>query len=180
MIHPPPTSSSYWVVPQKLLAGVYPGAAEANAHRQKIRQLLAGGVRVFLSLMEADETNHEGKHFNPYEREVLAQDPDAKCVRFPIVDCNIPTRATMTEILDAIDSYHENGQAVYVHCWGGVGRTGTVVACWLLRKGIAMPDNVFEVLQELRQHDQERRFRRSPETDIQWQFVREWNESSSE
>lgn len=179
MTKSPPTNSSYWVVPQKLLAGAYPGAAEADAHRQKIEQLLDGGVQVFLSLMEADETNHEGKRFTPYEAEVLTQNPEAKCVRFPIVDCDVPTQSEMSEILDAIDSYHENGKAVYVHCWGGVGRTGTVVACWLLRKGLATTENVFEVLQQLRQHDRERGFRRSPETDIQWQFVREWKKFAS-
>lgn len=26
-------------------------------------------------------------------------------------------------------------QTVYVHCWGGVGRTGLVVGCWLVRHG---------------------------------------------
>ena len=28
------------------------------------------------------------------------------------------------QILDAIDSEISEGQKVYVHCWGGIGRTG--------------------------------------------------------
>ena len=111
---------------------------------------------------------------------MIAQNAEAECVRFPIVDGNIPTQTEMTKILEAIDSYNENDQAVYVHCWGGVGRTGTVIACWLLRKRLASKENVFDVLKQLRQHDQERGFRRSPETDIQWQFVREWNGFASQ
>ena len=36
-------------------------------------------------------------------------------------------------ILDAIDKALEDGKNVYVHCWGGIGRDGTVVGCWLVR-----------------------------------------------
>ena len=41
----------------------------------------------------------------------------------------------MASILDAIDAALDGGKTVYVHCWGGVGRTGTVVGCWLVRHG---------------------------------------------
>jgi protein-tyrosine phosphatase len=42
----------------------------------------------------------------------------------------------MTRILDDIDGEIDGGATVYVHCWGGVGRTGTVVGCWLMRHGL--------------------------------------------
>jgi protein-tyrosine phosphatase len=35
----------------------------------------------------------------------------------------------MTTILDAIDESMTAGKPVYVHCWGGMGRTGTVIGC---------------------------------------------------
>ncbi|MFZ5949388.1 MAG: fused DSP-PTPase phosphatase/NAD kinase-like protein [Candidatus Rifleibacteriota bacterium] len=31
------------------------------------------------------------------------------------------------------------GKPVYVHCWGGLGRTGVVVGCWSRRHGEAEP-----------------------------------------
>ena len=34
-----------------------------------------------------------------------------------------------------IDEALEAGTPVYVHCLGGLGRTGTVVGCWLVRHG---------------------------------------------
>ena len=38
-------------------------------------------------------------------------------------------------IVDAVGAAQQHG-AVYVHCWGGVGRTGTVVGCLLADAGI--------------------------------------------
>ena len=42
----------------------------------------------------------------------------------------------MREVLDAIDASLEARLPVYVHCYGGIGRTGTVVGCWLVRHGL--------------------------------------------
>ena len=38
-------------------------------------------------------------------------------------------------MLDTIDQALAAGHTMYVHCWGGVGRTGTVVGCHLVRHG---------------------------------------------
>ena len=82
----------------------------------------------------------------------------------------------MTAILDAIDESLAAGKPTYIHCWGGVGRTGTVVGCWLLRHGLAEPSSVLDVLMRLRNQDQERGQRMSPETGEQQKFVRQWLE----
>ena len=42
----------------------------------------------------------------------------------------------MARILDDVDRVLDDGATVYVHCWGGLGRTGTVVGCWLVRHGL--------------------------------------------
>ena len=59
---------------------------------------------------------------------------------------------------------------------GGIGRTGTVVCCWLLRHGHATKDNVFDVLAMLRKADTERAWLAAPENDTQKQFVLNWPE----
>jgi protein-tyrosine phosphatase len=87
---------------------------------------------------------------------------------------SVPTVEQMKAVLDQIDDSLEAGRPIYVHCWGGVGRTGTVVGCWLLRHKLANPTNVLEVLMELRKQDRERRHRMSPKTAGQQQFVKQW------
>ena len=62
--------------------------------------------------------------------------------RHSIVDMDVPRSQQQTAgILDAIDKALEDGKNVYVHCWGGIGRTGTVVGCWLVRHGMTGPIN---------------------------------------
>lgn len=175
----PPTASSYWVIPGRLLAGAYPGAANPEDHRKKVNDLVTAGVRVFISLMETDETNHAGDPFVPYVDQVQSLQPDATCIRFPVKDLSVPTVDQMKATLDTIDGHLSANRTVYIHCWGGVGRTGTAVACWLLRHGLASPDNVLSKLGYLRQQDKERGYRSSPETSAQRDFVLSWPESGS-
>jgi len=170
----PPTSSSYWVVDGLFLAGAYPGAPEPDKHEQKIQALLDAGVRQIINLMEPDETDHRGRPFVPYDDLVAQLCPDAKCVRSAIQDLSVPSVEQMQSVLDTIDESLQAGRAIYVHCWGGVGRTGTVVGCWLLGHGLADPTNVLDVLMRLRKQDRERGQRMSPETVAQQRFVKQW------
>ncbi len=78
----PPTSSSYWVVDGLLLGGSYPGDHEPKKHEQKIRALLDAGVRLFVNLMEPDETDLQGRPFVPYADPVRQLCSEASCVRF--------------------------------------------------------------------------------------------------
>jgi protein-tyrosine phosphatase len=168
----PPKRGTYWVVEGKLLAGPFPGSSDPAQASAAVAPLLDAGITTFLNLQQATETNYDGKRFTPYE---TAIGPQAKMVRRPIVDLSIPTREEMTAMLDLIDSSVEDG-ALYVHCWGGVGRTGTVIGCWLLRHGLATPENVIETIRGLRRADPFRGHRRSPETLEQEQFVLSWQE----
>jgi protein-tyrosine phosphatase len=78
----------------------------------------------------------------------------------------------MNEILDAVDDALASGRTVYVHCFGGVGRTGTVVACHLVRHG-ARPHDALALIAEWRRGRPDGR-RASPETSQQRMFVEGW------
>jgi hypothetical protein len=169
-----PTSSSYWVVPDLLLGGAYPGALDPDERRGKLQAIVGAGVQTFINLMEEDEINYAGEPFVPYADLAREFCPDIRCVRHPIKDLSVPSPAEMDVILAAIDESLAAKRPAYVHCWGGVGRTGTVMGCWLIRHGHATPGNVLDVLMGLRKQDRERRHRMSPETAEQQRFVKGW------
>lgn len=163
-----------------VLAGAYAGNADPIAHKVRLSGLFRAGARTFVNLMEEDELNSVGEPFARYDadlKEIAAEANErVDCLRFPIVDGHITTNERMRDILDAIDRSIVNDRPVYVHCFGGIGRTGTVVCCWLLRHGYVTKGNVFEVLNQLRQADTLRSSWAAPENDTQRQFVLNWPE----
>src|ERR1700704_2776764 len=96
--------------------------------------------KAVINLQPSDEVGRGGATFPDLTAE-LAKHRIA-CLRMPIDDMDVLSRDEMVSILDVIDAEHAIGNAVYVHCWGGHGRTGTVVGCWIQRQGIAGSENV--------------------------------------
>ncbi len=167
----PPADWMYWVAEGQLLAGPYPGSSDPREHRSKIQTLVAARIATVINLMQGPEL----LRFAPYQPvfgELAAE--QVGFLQFPIRDVSVPSQDLMLSILDAIDESMHQGRAVYVHCWGGVGRTGTVVGCWMLRHGLATPDDVLTKLARLRNQDKMRGNRESPETEEQRMFVQEW------
>lgn len=94
--------------------------------------------------------------------------------RFPVRDVSTPKSSdATTAILDAIDLHIERDQMVYVHCWGGVGRTGVIIGCWLARHGLQGEAALLR-LRELWRQCPKSVFRRSPETPEQEQYILSW------
>ena len=78
----------------------------------------------------------------------------------------------MRRILDAIDDHRSSG--VYVHCHAGIGRTGTVAGCWLIRHGFETPATVLEGLASRRAVDGVTGRLPSPESGDQREMVLAW------
>jgi hypothetical protein len=66
------------------------------------------------------------------------------------------------------------GRKIYLHCWGGIGRTGTTVGCYLVRQGKSGAEALEQLAAWWRNVPKSRYFPRSPETDAQMDFVLHW------
>jgi hypothetical protein len=174
---PLPFGRSYWAVPGKLMAGFYPGASSRQDAEKKLRSLLDVGVRCVVNLVEEDEQGHDARPLHPYQilLSQLAEEcgVDVTYVRMPIRDVDIPSVATMRIILDLIDAALARGLMTYVHCWGGRGRTGTVVGCYLARHGMAVGEDALKEITHLRRYE-ETADKGSPDTEEQREMIRNW------
>jgi protein-tyrosine phosphatase len=164
-VPPGPIPDSYWVERGRLLAGRHPGVSDEAAAVETLAAIRAAGVDSFLDLTEAGEYS-----VRPYEADLAGLEYRRMSVR----DLGCPSRDEMREILDAIDGALAAGRTLYVHCYGGIGRTGTVVGCWLVRHGTP-PRDALALIAE-RRRDTPSGYRSSPETGEQREFVLGWSE----
>ena len=172
---PRPLPNSYWATPL-LLASEYPGAKEEATAVHQLDALLTAGIRDFYDLTEADEP------LQPYE--ALLRDRAAhlgvsaesvRFRRFPIRDVSVPTPKRLAEVLAAPADSAAAGRRAGVHCWGGIGRTGTVVGCHLRHQhGLSGDEALARIAEEWKGVEKSQRVPRSPETDEQVDFVRRY------
>lgn len=166
-----PYFRSYWVS-EHLLAGAYPGSAQAAEAETKLKALAKAGVSLVVCLMEEHERDRAGKPFVDYmpllSRYAQELGQNVHRVRHPIVDGSVTDLEHMREIVRTIDAEIERGGTVYVHCWGGRGRTGSVVCCWLITHGFT-PAAALEELQRL--VAEKPVFQPTPETVEQRDFI---------
>lgn len=133
MLAPAPHDTCQWILPGRLLAGSFPGDRAEPWHSAKVRSLIDAGVNTFLCLQEHGEL----RRFMPYmaiARGMHAEKDATKALEFfhcPTPDTTVTSTESVLRGLKTIVSKLEEGSVVYVHCWGGHGRTGTMVCAFL-------------------------------------------------
>ncbi|MCF7928091.1 MAG: hypothetical protein K9L68_03885 [Spirochaetales bacterium] len=166
-----PITNSYWVEPESFLAGEYPGDSLLEQAHSKLGALTRAGVRAFIDLTTPQDGLETYAH-------LLNVPPDGPIAyqRFPITDQSVPdSPEKMKDILDAVDEHLGSGRMLYLHCWGGVGRTGLVVGCWLARHGLR-GQAALDRLEKLWKNCPKSSYISSPESSEQRQYVRDWKE----
>ena len=127
------------------------------------------GVRHFVDLTEEGE-------LRPY-RQLLPE--GTTYLRFPISDVDVPKSIEdVHQLIDEIEYLMQEDGYTYLHCWGGVGRTGTIVACYKARQ---MKEPTLESALAAMRSDfsniPKASYRESPETQAQIDFVRRFVDS---
>ena len=157
-------------VDRKLFAGEYPGDKHAEAAKTKIERMLHFGVKHFVDLTEEGE-------LRPYSQ-LLPEGISYQ--RFPIRDVSAPeSLESVHSLIGDIEYLMEQDGYTYLHCWGGVGRTGTIVACYYARQ--ALTDPTIEYALGAMRSDFSKMpkssYREAPETPGQIDFVRRFVDS---
>ncbi|HVS75762.1 MAG TPA: ADP-ribosylglycohydrolase family protein [Steroidobacteraceae bacterium] len=162
----PPLPNTYWVLPGMLLAGEHPSALTPDATRQRLNTLLTAGIECFLDLTQPAEIDPYD-HALPFHIEYL---------RKPIRDHGLPEkREHMMEILDCLHDALRSGRPAYVHCRAGIGRTGMVVGCLLVERGLTGEQALDELARRWQQCERSRFWPSVPETEAQADYVRRWS-----
>lgn len=165
-----PLPHSYWVEPDRILAGEHPSAAGLEALPDRMRRLFDAGIDCFIDLTETGELGSYEKFLTaPFARR------DALYLRKSIRDHGVPDSAErMQEILDALDAALADGRRVYLHCRAGIGRTNVVAGCWIANQGGGGEAALERLNRQWGSSVRARSWPTVPETEDQEEFVRGW------
>ncbi len=129
----------YWVIPGKLAGTAFPflhperrlaGGGAVDAFEDDLPLLRPAGIRAVVSLVNS-----------PSDRSVYATAGlDFLCL--PIPDGWPPTNEQVDAFVEFADRIIASGGAVVVHCHAGLGRTGTMLAAYLVRHGMTASDAI--------------------------------------
>lgn len=156
------SSHFYEVLPNMLYAGACPW--ESIHEHGHLHELLDMGIRHFITLRN-DITLDEIYASLPSDM----QKPII--TRFPIKDFSVPDEALTHEILTFMQSEIEKGSMLYLSCAHGLGRTGTIIGCYLSEYAAMTGSEALRYMNECRKIAHFRIDSPSPETHEQYTYV---------
>ena len=66
-------------------------------------------------------------------------------LHIPMADLTAPTMEQADAFVEALSKFVASGEKVAVHCGAGLGRTGTMLACYLVSTGLDADEAIREV-----------------------------------
>ena len=135
----------------------------------KLALLADAGINTILDLTRDDD--RLSAYAEPWEALGEVRGRPLKRLHHPIQDLGVTTPEGYDAILADIDAELAAGRPVYVHCWGGVGRTGTVVGLVHVARG-ADADAALDAIRAARQGTR-KAHRPAPEMACQVEAIRQ-------
>ncbi len=158
-----PIHNSYLVM-DKVYAGEYPRDFDETKSAEKIKQFDKFGITHFVDLTEEGE-------LRPYTQMLSSR---MLHIRFPIKDVSVPdSTESVKELIKRIKEILKANERnkVYIHCWGGVGRTGVIVGCLLSEQHKYDYEETMRALTQAFSDCPKSAYREVPETNEQREFI---------
>jgi len=135
---PKPFPQSYWVIPGILCVGPYPSGLSVEEKYDKARAIIEHRFRTIINLTAPGELSASGEPFFDYKTLIEKTNFRSGLIHFEQhgwPDAEAPPLNTLLHVTQLVDANARAGRKTYLHCYGGHGRSGTVIAAWLILKG---------------------------------------------
>jgi atypical dual specificity phosphatase len=150
-----------WVIPCKL------GGISIPKHQDQIKAFEFMNIGLVVSVLEEEQLDAS-----------MFEGTTVKNIHYNVVNYHPPVMSDLLEIISKMEDTISTGKGVIVHCGGGKGRAGTILACFMLKHGLDGTINkdgypkmsgseAIDKLRELRPG--------SIETKRQEEFIKEYN-----
>ena len=143
-----PTPTSNWLVKGRILVGSAPGTHclkdpespcdgfKAYSKKRALKELQVfkeSGVTRFVSMQQKNESLKFKPMYQTLFKKVWSSDSAPSFQRHPVLDGSIlKDKELLDLVVDLYEKFLEK-ETIYIHCYGGHGRAGTVAACLLAK-----------------------------------------------